>query len=53
MGSEKDLMYYKALVRKAVGEEGKALTYFIDNLNLLIGEQPRLAIALGVNAENI
>jgi len=46
------LAHYKSLIQKAVGDEGKILTDFIDNLHLIIGEQPNLAVVVGENSKN-
>jgi len=47
-----NLLRYKSLIQKAVGDEGKVLTDLIDNLHLIIGEQPKLADVVGENSKN-
>ena len=42
---------YKSKIQDAVGQEGKVLTNVINNLHLIIGEQPTISDAFGVEAK--
>ena len=43
---------HKTNILSAVGEEGRVLTNFIKNLHLIIGEQPIISDAFGIDAKN-
>ena len=50
--NEIEIKKYRSLILDAIGEEGRLLTNVIDNLHLIIGEQPDVSDNFGHQAKN-
>ena len=51
-GTDDNLLYWKNLIQKAVGNVGRVLTNLIPELELIIGKQPELPELEGKEAQN-